>query len=87
MSRSRVLVAALLAVVATWLASRDGSPAWTVVVGVTTAILAVLTLRLTPPDGQERDAREAARQQERVDRILARYEEQRAALKRDGTSR
>lgn len=77
MTRPRTWVALAAAVAATLLASRDGRTGWTVLVGAVTALLALLAIAWAePPAGRE--DRTADRQRADVERILERYERDRA---------
>lgn len=71
----RVWLALGAAVAATLLASRDDRTGWTVVVGAVTAALAVAAIAVAYADAHpDRAEVRAARQQARVDEIVARYE-------------
>lgn len=67
-----------LCALATALASIDNRTGWTATVGVVTFLLAIWAL-VTMPEDPEAEAKEAAKHQARVDRILERYERERAS--------
>lgn len=73
--RPRVWTATAGAALATWLAWRDHRPAWTVVVGVSTWLLALASVRVDYADEHpERAAVRAERFAAEVASIVARYE-------------
>ena len=68
-------VAIVAAVLATWLASRDHRTGWVVLVGTTTTLLAVASIRIDYTDAYpDREAVRQARHREAIEALVRRYE-------------